>query len=241
MMNRHERLQEQYEDSLFALLMDEVAAMEGQRAIEENERLQNDPAAAVPEDVDRRCMRTIHRHFARQKARAAGRVTLKAAKRVTLAAGIGAILFTTAFALSETVRVRVLNLVIRTFETNTEFRFTSADEQAGPQLEVGWVPEGYVLVDHGSDGLETWYEYQNAENKTLSITSEKAKDLVMGIDTEDAEVERIQIQGSQAMLVEEDPKIQLFWTAQDKSVFIKILGTGVERENIISVANELQY
>lgn len=240
-MNRHERLQEQYEDSLFALLMDEVAAMEGQRAIEENERLQNDPAAAVPEDVDRRCMRTIHRHFARQKARAAGRVTLKVAKRVTLAAGIGAILFTTAFALSEELRAGVLNLMIETFETNTEFRFTRSDEPAAPRLEVRWMPNGYALVDQGSDDLGTWYEYQNTEGAMINISCEKADELATRIDTEDAEAEYIQIQNSQAMLVEEEPWLQLLWNAQDDSVLIKILGIGVEREDVLQVANELQY
>lgn len=87
-MNRREQLQDQYEDALFALLMDEIATIEGQKAEEENRRLQNDPSAAVPEDLDRRCMQLIHRHFAKQKARAAGRFTIKAMKRVAMAAGI---------------------------------------------------------------------------------------------------------------------------------------------------------
>ena len=35
-MTRREMLLEQYEDALFALMMDEVAAVEGQKALEEN-------------------------------------------------------------------------------------------------------------------------------------------------------------------------------------------------------------
>lgn len=240
-MNRREQLQDQYEDSLFALLMDDIATIEGQKAIEENERLQNDPAAAVPEDVDRRCMQTIHRHFAKQKARAAGRFTLKAMKRVALAAGIAAILFTMAFATSETVRVHTLNMMIEVFETNTEFRFSSSSEQTAPQFEVRWVPDGYSVTNQGSDSLETWYEYQNTTNKTLNISCERTDGLIAGIDTEDAEVEYIQIKDCQAMLVEKDSKIQLLWATQDDSIFITIWGTEIGREDIIHIANELQY
>lgn len=38
-MTRQELLVEQYEDALFALIMDKVAEVEGQKAIEENQRL----------------------------------------------------------------------------------------------------------------------------------------------------------------------------------------------------------
>lgn len=44
-MTNHERLTEQYEDALFALLMDSVAEEEGKQALELNERLKADPAA----------------------------------------------------------------------------------------------------------------------------------------------------------------------------------------------------
>ena len=54
-MTNHERLTEQYEDALFALLMDSVAEEEGKQALELNERLKADPAAEVPESARRRC------------------------------------------------------------------------------------------------------------------------------------------------------------------------------------------
>ena len=44
-MTKREQLIEQYEDALFALLMDSVAEEEGKKAIELNERLKADPEA----------------------------------------------------------------------------------------------------------------------------------------------------------------------------------------------------
>lgn len=240
-MNRREQLQDRYEDSLFALLMDDIATIEGEKAEEENERLLNDPSAEIPEDLKRRCMRTISRHYARQKAYAAGRFTLKTMKRVAIAAGIAAILFTTAFATSEAVRVNTLNLIIEVFDTNTEFRFSTSSGQDTPQLSVGWLPKGFFLTEQGNDSLDTWYDYRNAEDALLSISCKKADGLVAGIDTEDAEVEHIQIQNSQAMLVKKNDIVQLVWAPQDNSIFISVWGSGIDPEDIIYIANELQY
>ena len=47
-MNRREQLEENYADSLFTLLMDHVAEVQGNQALEENRRLREDPDAEVP-------------------------------------------------------------------------------------------------------------------------------------------------------------------------------------------------
>ena len=50
-MTRREMLMEQYEDALFALIMDEVAEVEGQKAIEENQRLKESGELVIPKEV----------------------------------------------------------------------------------------------------------------------------------------------------------------------------------------------
>ena len=71
-MTNRERLKENYEDSVLALLMDEFAESEGKRYIEENERLRQDPSAGVPDVVERRALQTINRTFSRKGRRHAG-------------------------------------------------------------------------------------------------------------------------------------------------------------------------
>ena len=58
-MTQRERLVEQYEDALFALLMEDVMVREGERLEAWNRRLLEDPAAAVPESLDLRCRKAI--------------------------------------------------------------------------------------------------------------------------------------------------------------------------------------
>lgn len=47
---------EEYEEEVFCEVMDYVAAEEGRRAIEENERLKNDPNFTVPEETHKKML-----------------------------------------------------------------------------------------------------------------------------------------------------------------------------------------
>ena len=60
-MDKREQLQEEYEDALLALILEENMEAEGQRLSEENQRLLQDPNAAVPVDTSKRCIRAIRR------------------------------------------------------------------------------------------------------------------------------------------------------------------------------------
>lgn len=240
-MNRREQLQDRYEDALFALLMDEIATKEGKKAIEENERLKNDPSAAIPEDVDQRCLQTIRRRFVRQGARAAERFTVKAMKRVVMAAGLAALLFTGAFAASETVRVKTLNLVIEVFDTNTRLSFANQPEDIPLEIHVGWLPEGFTLDSHESNETSTWYYYQKSENETLYIDYRITFGTVASVDTEDAEIESVAINGIDAMLIKKATDMQLVWTDKNNTVFIGLVGTGIPQDDLIHVASTLKY
>lgn len=68
-MTHQDELRENYEDALFALLMNSWAEEEGKRLNEENERLKADPAFEVPESFDRRSLRAIRRYSLMRKLR----------------------------------------------------------------------------------------------------------------------------------------------------------------------------
>lgn len=243
-MTRREELQDRYEDALFALLMNEIADTEGAMALEENERLKNDPTAAVPEDMDKRCLQTIRRHFAKQRVHTAGRFTVKAVKYIVLAAGLAALMFTGAFAASETVRVNTMNLLIEVFGDSTDFRVAEENlTNVSPQLSVGWLPDGYELSNQGNEGWGTWYQYQKSDNEFIWIECALASnsEAVFSLDTEDAETEYVEINGIEAMLVQKDAVKHLAWMFEDNSMFIQVIGEGINREEVLHVANELKY
>ena len=240
-MNRHEELQDRYEDALFALLMDKIAMVEGEEVLEEIERLKSDPEAAIPEDVDRRCLQTIQRHFAKRKARTVGRLTLKAVKYAVMAAGIAGLMFTAALAASETVRINTLNMMIEVFDTDTTLRFVGETSEVVPQISIGWLPDGYVLKNYESSIKSTWYIYQNAEDEFIYVDCSLAKGATVSVDTEDAEVKYVEVNGRQAMLIRKYDELQLIWSENEDGIIVDITASNLEDEVLLHMANEITF
>ena len=240
-MDRHERLRERYEDALFAIMMDELAASLGQEALEENERLNSDPTAAVPERIDKRCMQTIRRHFCRAAAKKAGRTTLRAAGRVTMVFGLASVLFIGAFAASETVRLNTMNLIVETFGESTDFYFAPPPSDNALQIRAGWVPEGFVLGEEGSDEMSAWVLYTGVETQYIQCVYFLGDGQVIGIDTENADITYIQVRSAEATLAIKDGGYQIVWGTVDQAGFISIYAEGITEEDLVQVAENIQY
>lgn len=211
-MTRREQLREQYEDALFALLMDDFAWREGERLLEENERLKNDPGAAVPEDVMKRCRKVINQEFAKKTVSKAGRISWNVFKRIAIAACVSVLLFSVAFAASETVRVNTLNLLIDVCDRYTDYRFggdtDEADTTGFSGYEVEWLPEGMTLTDQNIKSGNLCYvrkTYRGPNGEYLNIILDTLGEAgVLSVNTEDAAVEDITVNGWDASLITKD-------------------------------------
>ena len=211
-MTRREQLQDQYEDALFALLMDDLAWQEGERLLEENERLKHDPSADVPAEVTERCLKVINREFAKRNARKAGRISWNVFKRIVIAACVSMLLFSVAFAASETVRVNTLNLLIDVCDRYTDYRFGGDTDEADitgfSGYEVEWLPEGMTLTDQNiksdyPNSIRKTYEGPNGEYLNVRLATLTPAG-VWSFDTEDAVVEDITVNGWDASLITKD-------------------------------------
>lgn len=217
-MTNHERLREQYEDALFALLMEGVAESEGEEALRLNEELKKDPNAEVPKDVQKRCEKTIRSAFARKQFRTTGRTAIRWLTRVAVVAVLGGVMFTAAFALSEDVRVATLNALIQVMDDRTQITFEGTNEgakTAGNQssseiisgleyhynIALEWLPDGYTIMSGSSDtnGDKIIYTDNNGSEIFISI-DHYSPDLVYTFDSEDAEQKNIEVQGHPATL-----------------------------------------
>lgn len=248
-MTRKERLREQYEDALFALIMEEAAEAEGQKALEENRRLR-DSGLAIPDGLRQRCHRAIAKGFAGQELRRVGRGVSRVVTKVALVALVGMLLLTTVFAASEDFRVKTLNLALEIFEDHTEITLTpdesiiaSSVDSVVPQLTAGWVPDGFALVEEGENSTMAWKEFQNEEAGTqISITVFNLRTGRMSVDTEDAEMLPVQINGADAFIINdtEDEIIQIIWQEDAASEWlIYVVGMGVSEEMLMKTAESI--
>lgn len=256
-MTRNELLMEKYEDALFAILMDQVAEEEGKLLLEENERLKENPEAGVSEMLDRRCHRTIKHAFSKEKRKVASRATYRVLSKVAIAATIGILLFTTAFAAFPEVRVKTLNLLIEVSDVATSLTFgdgssgvsTRDNKNASSgsiQLLNGYslpeVPEGFILNDEGSNSRSAWVEYSGEEDTSIYLCIESAQSSTLNVDTENAQsVESIQIHGYEGLMIEKSSSIHIVWGDTDQEKFIQIICNGLEKNIVLQIADEIKY
>ncbi len=172
-MTRHEHLLEEYEDAYFALLMEDVMVQEEARLEAWNQALQNDPAAAVPGSLDRRCLQTIRRYAFLQRRGAAFRQARKVLQIAAVIAAVMATLFTSAFAVSEEFRTAALELVRTVTGQYTQLDIRRTGETNGrwtgdyfQRVDVGWIPEGFSYCGGEYD---VYAEFENGRGQSFRV------------------------------------------------------------------------
>lgn len=233
-MTNREKLLQEYEDALFALLMEEVAQEEGEASLALNERLLSDPAAAMPESMRHRCEKAIHDGFAKQNRQRVRCRAWRIAKWVALAAALGALMFTTAFAVSEDFRIATLNTMIKMYEDRTEIRFQrgaatgqhqSMQNEKRDDLEyqyniaLAWMPDGYEFESGSSSGAGDSLAFVNPTEGLIDIDITPARPgVVYNLNTEDCTKKEVVVQGHTAELYTvNDTMIQSRYTDNNMS------------------------
>lgn len=244
-MTRRERLVEQYEDALFSLIMDEVAEAEGRKAIEENQRLKESGEVVIPEELNRRCKQTILRKTAKNHLRRYRKGFGKVLNKVAIVALMTLLLFTTAFATSESFRAKTLNFVMEVFDDRTEIKFvpkdTAADSTAVPEITAGWLPEGFELTREESAGASRLYEYANS-NEAAYITTNliEMTSVGMALDTESAKTLSYQVQGEDAIMVDKGNIKQLVWKLHtDENWYCCVITENISEEDMLKFAENI--
>lgn len=217
-MHEQEKLYEQYEDAVFALLMDKVAEENGKKLLQQNEELLADPDAAVPKALSRRCLRTIEKAHRKSQWKAAAKKVTRALNRVALWILVPLFLFGTAFAASETVRVKTLNFLITNFEFGTEFRIenntsTAQQESMTPTVD-DCIPSDYDLISQSSTSMSEAFLYANDSDSEVHIVIYALENVggAITVDTEDAEVWYNTIHDQSVMFVQKEDTYQAVWT-----------------------------
>ena len=240
-------MNEQFEDAVFSMLMADVAEAEGKRLLEVNKQLQGDPEAAVPEEVSSRCLKAIKREFNRRNLRNIRRTCAKVFQRVAIVVLVVVACFSTMFVTSEAFRVEVMNYVIEIFDEKIDLGIVSDDGLSSEvDLNVNWVPEGYVLADERNSSKHISQRYIKSEHESepspdinISITLVDESDTIY-VDTENAYVEFTTINGIEAVYTEKENLTQLAWISAEDKISIVIFGIGLDFETITKIAENIE-
>lgn len=236
-MTRQEELRERYEDALFALLMDEVARAEGEALLHRTETAAPQPRR----EAERNDLGTIRRAVRQKQTRQVGRASLRVLGKAAMVAGLAASLFLSAFALSEDVRAGTMNMMIEISETGTVFRFLDPTPQVEslPLLVPQWLPDGFFEMDSSSYSASSWIRYGRSEEKYIDFEYMQTDGTVLDIDTEDAIVETIQLNGQTATLAQKGEEIHAVYVTEDQAHLVYIYSVGVSLEDFLRSAENL--
>ena len=242
-MTKQEMLYEQYNDALFRLLMHSVAQHQGQQYQEENQALKAQEGGPS-ETAKRRCLRTISRQVRRGHARAAARTASRVLSKAAVVMLLVISCLTAAFAVSPVFRSDALRWAVATFGDHAEYRFNQTEGGVQYQgIEVGWLPEGYELVESRATNRTILRRYtksgadmkQRIDLRIMDFSDEG----VFKIDTEADEVYQVLVQNTLAPVIERDNSVQLIWMYPESNCIIMLCGDNISTETALRIAQSI--
>lgn len=254
-MPKYEELMENYEDALFALLVEKCMEREGERYLALNQEWKKNAAGTVPPGAYERGMRTIDRTFRKQRCQTAGRVTAKIFTRIAVAICCMVLLFATAFAVSPAVREQVYALVKEVTEVSTDFSLVANPDSCSQPNAVnessasiyGYsepvVPEGFIQVDkiETEDSVLWLYVAECGGNIQIKITA-AGESMSHSVDTEGASVVvPTEVGGLEGLHVIKDNISAFYMADTTNGLFISIMGEDVDVEVLIMIAEQMKY
>lgn len=241
-MSSREQLIENYEDALFALMMDDIAQSEGERLLRENAVLKNEAGASVPPGLHKRCLQTIRSALLRQKSGASVRFAGRLLVRLAAAVFVTAALFSAAFAASPSFRATTLNLLMSMNDELVEWTFKDKDENTDVfSVDPSCLPDGYELVEESHNPFRSSQTYQNKSGHCIYITLLYGnQNAAMTADREDAvRWEETTIQDIPVVAIEKSDISSISWFWQEFSVFIDIQANSLTLEQLESLTEEI--
>lgn len=249
-MSNREQLFEKYEDALFSLLMDDLAEVEGERLLELNEELKKDPDAAVPIDVQQRCIDVINREFAKKKRTASRQRAKKVLKILPWAVVIAMALMAVAMAAFPSFRAGIYSIIkFKTAEYSSWQISEQSDkipENVGDNLSFSIaLPAEYNIEEvYSSDSFESAdYKSSASLDSEFTITVFWDSNTSVNLDTEGAELYKsFSIMGSNADVYTKGARTRIIWAKTDIPAAVVVLeSNNIEVETIISIANSFRF
>ena len=223
------KLYEEYEDSLFRLIMNDAAEKEGKSFLEEKERLKADPKnQPSPEKIERfshRLDSLLKKQNRNHRRRSISRILSKVAVVVLVMVAV----FSTAMVSVDAFRIKVMNFLIDVQPEYTSFQIKDGSSGSkGEKMVVNWtntylptyIPAGYEVDSLTYTDPLKEITYRNQKNKDLVIDYSESDDSNnITVDTEKASVKTIYINGHKGMLVAKNSQTTVVWET-DHHIFV---------------------
>ncbi|MGS0763627.1 DUF4367 domain-containing protein [Syntrophomonas curvata] len=242
-----QKLYEEYEDSLFKLVMHDVAEKEGQLFLEEKEKLKNDPEFLPSQEATQKFSQQLDAQLKKSQVYGKRRRIRQTLNRVAVAMLIMLVILGTTVMTVEAVRVRVLNFLMDIQQEYTSFQLKdSSSDSEGGSATLDWrqayvptyIPEGFEVRDISDGKLIKTIEFQNPQGSIITYT-ELSEGTKPTVDTENASAfEAVSINGHEGALVVKNSLVTIIWAMEDRMFMIR---GEIEKDMVIKMAEGVKY
>ena len=234
-----------YEEAKMRLLMNRYAEIQGQKLMEENERLENDPSFSIPAGFDAHLSQTF-KHLAARENRKRFSVKLRyVATKVAVFVLCLCTLFTVSFVSVSAFREKICSVVIRDQGIATQIGVvTLSDEFRQINIPGGLnlpkaVPAEYMLTQLDIKNNTVFAIYTTADQRQISFLSRSGHGLT-NIDTEDAvSTDSILICGYSGIVTQKNGKTNLAWFDTALMRVFEVVVDGNDSELALEIASSL--
>jgi hypothetical protein len=244
------KLYEDYEDSLFRLLLDEAAEQEGQGYLEERERLKGDPESVPSKEAFQKFSRQLDVCIKKKNASLRNKRILRALNRAAVAMLIIVVLLFGGVTSVKALRIRVMNFLIEIQPEYTSVQLKDSDDPSGGEdggnQEINWhqgyapayIPDGYIVAGMTDSERYKKIIWDNQQG-SLIIYEESAAGANLGLDTENAEsLKTITISGHEGLLAVKDSVVSIVWNMEDRMFSLR---AQTSEDIAVNIAESVKY
>lgn len=244
-----EKLYEEYEDSLFRLVMHSASEKEGKLLLEEKATLQGDSSNKPSAETIKRFEQKLASYRKKSNAQKRKRISLSIVNKAAVFFLVLILTFSTAMITAQAFRVKVMNFLIDIQPEYTSFQIkNNTSGSSGEKLTVNWtntylptyVPEGYEVDSLTYTEPLKEITYRNQRNKSSLIDfSENDSSNNVEIDTENASVlKTVFVNGHKGTLVVKDSQTTVAWK-MDQHIFV--VCTEESMEETLKIAQNVKF
>ena len=242
---RKEKILDEYEDATLKLLMDEYAEADGERLWREfQEAEEKGEVRDVPEELDKKCQKIIKDSFAKKRWRESVRQGLCKTGKVAIIVLAMLTLSSTLVLSVDAIRYPVINFFLQNSDRYTAITMNEENAEVSEATEsiheniAHIIPEGYELTREEITNLGYAYlRYANAAGDKISIDIGSNLGQVY-VDTEDAKVTDIDINGLAGLCVEKDG-LRVIWLDDTADILYDVYASNLSETDFWKIVYAL--
>lgn len=242
---KNETLRDEHLDALIRLAFRREEERTYQQLMEENQQEYTKEEAAQKDAIFARAMEKFAAQEKQRKKKERVLRLKRSVPRIINVAACLALIFCIAAPIAvarvEFIRVRVMKLLIEIQEDHARLSLVEDDESEvlvppewSGEYYPYYIPEGFEIKE--VDARDCSISYVNSVGNELHFVERTAK-WEMGVDTEDAELSYIEINGLTALLIEQDERYKLTWS-DGKAYFLVI--TDLTKDECVRIASNVR-